>query len=276
MTPIVFVRMMLVALAVFAGVTSVSAQQAKPAVEVRSIIPPPPGSLGEQLAKQEVGKKPSPVTLSDEQARVIERAEEIKRERAERQAQRELKKSDTPEMKEARREIEKERREEEKQAKADRQIDQRASVLGCGPETQVLTEKAEQKRGAFGRSAEVTLVNSSDISWNIRTDSRYLGHIVKDLCVGGSLGLHFTRSFWQNLRETSQIQSRGSRRNMMETIVLVATAAPIVDANGTVKVPRPQTFRIRLNRRTNEVSTTGVFELRGTYLPRVRTPRVRP
>jgi len=225
------------------------------------------GACAQKRVEVEHPSQPDTTTQLSEEARVIERAEEIKRERAEKQAQREIKKADTPDMRQARREIAKERREEEKIAKVDRQIEERASVLGCGPETEVLNEKAEQKRGAFGRSAEVTLVNSSDIPWNVRTDSRHLGHIVKDLCVGGSLGIHLNRSFWQNWRES--FQSRNGRRNTMETIVLVAIGT-VIDENGKITRTVVRRFIIRFYPWRNEVSTTGVFELNGTYLPRVR------
>ena len=61
------VRLVLVVLVGFVGSSSVSAQQSKP-VEVRSIVPPAPGSLGEQLAQQEAEKqKPAVEAEADEE-----------------------------------------------------------------------------------------------------------------------------------------------------------------------------------------------------------------
>lgn len=208
------------------------------------------------------------VINSERERGIRARGQEIAEERAEKRVESRIRRADTPEEARARREVTKTEREHKKQEEALDRANALASIIGCDSGTEVLHAGAEQRRGAFGTSAEVTVVNASDIPWNIRTDSRYLGHIVKDICVGGSMGLHFTRSFWQRWREWSPIQAgRGGNRRQQETILLVATGT-VKDESGQVIRTVVRELRVRINSRTNEVSRTDSFILRGNYLPK--------
>lgn len=216
------------------------------------------------------------VRISDEAVR--ERAEQIRQEKAEKKADEARKKSYSKEEREALKQLESDAKKGISKNKEVSNLNELASVLGCDNSTQVLTNQVEQ-RSRFRTRAHITVVNASDIPFNIRTESRYLGHVVKDVCVGGSLGLHFTSSFWSNWNRLSPIQFRGTRgnRTTTEEIVLVAIGH-VIDEDGHLIRTIEKRHVIRLNTSTGRISGTTIFNIKGMFLPRkraVREPRVR-
>lgn len=239
---------------------------------------------GRKARAKRLAEEQVPVVLdSDKQNDILADSIVVEVKEANEAAEEEVARYDTPAM----RKIRKDRDVAEKRKMQDQariaQSNQMASVIGCDASTQVLTDQVEQRRRAFDVSAGVSIVNASDISWNIRSESRALGHIVKDVCPGGSLGLQFVRSFWADFANWSPIQLGRNRNRQRETIVLVATGK-VVDKDGKLLRTEVRSHTIILDRMNWEATSTTVFQLNGNFLPRERvqmearpprTPRVR-
>ena len=215
------VRLVLVVLVGFVGTSSVSAQQSKP-VEVRSIVPPAPGSLGEQLAQQEAEKqKPAveaeadeePQTtkarlerLTDEQpnlligseseGEILALAQEIEQNRAKERAARKVRRYDTPALRQVRnalRDIEKERKEAEDwdfESKRD-------TALSCGnpdDEADVYIHPTVGKIYEYPQHSKMTIVNTTDKVVQIRRVAGARGTaVVEKMCPNGTITLYERR-----------------------------------------------------------------------------------
>ena len=251
----------------------------------KQIAPPASEALRDRLKQEqklERADRKSRYLQNDEEAyarfqnsekgeELSRRAERIEEEYADKRVEKLVKKHGSPAEKLAFQEMQK----EEKELKVLQKAYELGSVMGCD-DTKIATPKVEQKPSIWSTSYEVTLVNTSDIPWHVRTESRRLGTIVWDVCVGGSLGLHFSRSAWQDFID-GNFRTSGRHTTISEQILLVAVAEPITNERGVVRVPTPQTFSITLNRRSGRVSRTGLFKIRGSFLPRpAREARVVP
>ena len=173
----------------------------------KQIAPPASEALRDRLKQEqklERADRKSRYLQNDEEAyarfqnsekgeELSRRAERIEEEYADKRVEKLVKKHGSPAEKLAFQEMQK----EEKELKVLQKAYELGSVMGCD-DTKIATPKVEQKPSIWSTSYEVTLVNTSDIPWHVRTESRRLGTIVWDVCVGGSLGLHFSRSAWQD------------------------------------------------------------------------------
>ncbi len=220
------------------------------------------------------------VRVSDEEVQA--RAEKIRQEQADKKAHEERKKTYSKEELQALKELENDAKKLAKleEDQADRNV--LASVAGCDG-INVLTNDVEQKPLWARQRAHTTVVNASDIDFNIRVDSRYIGRAVEDICPGGEFGLHFTTSFWRDLWNASPIgigigrNRTPTRRNLNERILLVATGQ-VRDEEGRLVRTIVKRFTVSLNQNQNQNSRTRAFVIQGPFLPKkrmVREPRVR-
>lgn len=165
----------------------------------------------------------------------------------------------------------KSRKDEIKAVKAAEKLNDGADLIGCSSgETQVLT-KGLQYRWYRGQQTGITVVNTSSVNWQIRTEWRGQGHVVRDLCSGGSLGLHFSSSQWRGMPWWSPVQfgspyggSYNHYRNYEEVlIVAIATVKNGEDKDRTIV----KSFPIMLNTQTWSVDRAYLFEIKDDPKP---------
>lgn len=144
--------------------------------------------------------KPLAIEEEVEQVRTREsiirlRAEEIRLKKRIEEAQKELRKVETPEERQARKELEREERGAAKLAKASAEILQWANITGCESGT-VAVNPSAVRPGWLDRQnvmVSVRIINTTPLTYNIETPLRGIGLAVRGLCPGGSVTLAFAR-----------------------------------------------------------------------------------
>jgi hypothetical protein len=126
---------------------------------------------------------------SEEDRAVRLRAEQIRMEREEKAVREEVRKNDTPDMRQARKEIEKQKGRAKSLRKEETKVLARAGITGC--ENPVTINARAAQSSWLATMVTVRIVNQSSRFYNIETPSRGIGTAVANLCPGGSVTLSF-------------------------------------------------------------------------------------
>ncbi len=171
-----------VAMVLLVGVLNTSAQTA-------TTTPKQEETLEQRLERLEAQGSSAVRKLLEEQAAVRERAEEIQEEETLKEARKALRKADTKVMKQARREIEKAEKRDRNTNRARAQVVAAAAITGCvdpanSPKI-VVSSRAVRRDSAYNHV--VTRIEN-DYPFPVDIEDNK-GHLVKNLCPGGTITL---------------------------------------------------------------------------------------